>query len=263
MRSTVLEYEISKVVEMAKEGKRLDGRKPYEMRKVTIETGFAENAEGSARVRLGETEVLAGLKMATGTPYPDSPDEGSISIGAELLALSNPDFEIGPPSVNEVEIGRVIDRGIRESKAIDFNKLCIKEGELSWIGYIDLYAINGDGNIFDAGALAAVVCFMQGKIPKLDENNRIVKGEYSGKLDLKRIPILTTFVKVGGKILLDPTYIEEKAAEARFSVSTTEDNYMAAMQKGIGGSFRAEEVDEMIEKAFEVGKEVRAKISKL
>ncbi|MCX6801263.1 MAG: RNA-binding protein [Candidatus Diapherotrites archaeon] len=263
MRSTILEYEISKVVEMAKEGKRLDGRKADEMRKLTIETGFAGNAEGSARVRLGETEVVAGLKMLTGVPYPDSPNEGSISIGAELLPLANPDYESGPPSMVEVEIGRVVDRGIRESKAIDFSKLCIREGELSWIGFIDFYAINSDGNIFDAGAIAALLCFMQGKIPKLDEKDKIIKGEFTGKLELKRLPILTTFVKVGGTILLDPTYIEEKAAEARFSVSTTEDGFMAAMQKGIGGSFKAGEIDEMIEKAFEVGKGVRAKISKL
>jgi exosome complex component RRP42 len=263
MRSTVLEYEISKIVELAKEGKRLDGRAPYEMRELSIETDFAGNAEGSARVRLGKTEVVAGLKMLTGEPYPDSPNEGSISIGAELLPLAHSEYEAGPPSLDEVELGRVVDRGIRESKALDFEKLCIKEGELSWIAYIDLYAINSDGNIFDAGALAALVCFMQGKIPKLDEGSKIVKGEYAGELELRRQPILSTFVKIGGKIFLDPTYIEEKAAEARFSVSTTEDGYMAAMQKGIGGSFKASEIDEMIEKAFEVAKGVRAKISKL
>ena len=262
MRHTILDSDIAKIIELAKEGKRMDGRALDEMRELKIETNISENADGSARVILGSTEVIAGLKMLTGIPYPDSPNEGSISIGAELLPLSHGDYEVGPPSVTEVEIGRVVDRGIRESKSLDFEKLCIKQGELVWIGYMDFYAINADGNLFDAGAIACIVGFLQGKMPKLDDNNKIIKHEYSGKIELKRLPILTTFVKVGGKILLDPTYIEEKAAEARFSVSTTEDGYMAAMQKGAGGAFTLEETNEMIDLAFKIGKEVRKKVEK-
>ncbi len=262
MRSTVLDYDVSKIVELARQGKRIDGRALDQMREFSIQKNIAENAEGSALVTLGKTKVIAGLKMEVGTPYPDSPDKGSISIGAEALPLAHSEYESGRPSMSEIEIARVVDRGIRESKAIDFNGLCIKEGEAVWVGYLDFYVLNGDGNIFDAGAISALATFNNAKIPKLNENNKIVKHEYNGTIKLERLPVLTTFVKVGGKILLDPTYLEEKAAEARYSVSTTEDGYMAAMQKGIGGSFTVDEVNYMIEKGFEVGAEVRKKIIK-
>ena len=60
-----------------------------EMRELSIETGFAKNAEGSVIVTLGKTKVIGGLKMLVGEPYPDSQDEGSIAIGAETLPLGN------------------------------------------------------------------------------------------------------------------------------------------------------------------------------
>jgi len=262
MRQTVLENDVSKITELAKQGKRLDGRELDQMRDFTLELGLCENAEGSAKIRLGQTEVLAGIKMGVDKPYPDSPDEGAISVGAELLPLAHSEYEAGPPSFDEIEVARVVDRGIRESKAIDFASLCIKEGEAVWVAFMDFYAINADGNLFDAGSIAGLASFLSAKVPKLNDKNKIIKHEYSGKLSMKRMPLLTTFVKVGGKIMVDPTYVEEKAAEARFSVSTTEDGYMAAMQKGMGGSFNVEEVNYMIDKAFVIGAETRKKLIK-
>ena len=260
MRNTTLNYDVSKATELAREGKRIDGRALDEQRELTIETDFAKNAEGSTMVTLGKTKVMAGLKMGVGTPYPDSQDEGAISVGAEQLPLAHPDYESGRPSDNEVELARVVDRGLRESKAIDFKQLCIKKGEAVWVGYLDFYALNGDGNLFDSGSIAALVTFANAKMPKLDKDNRIIQKEYSGKIKLARFPLLTTFVKVGGKVLLDPTYIEEKAAEARFSVATSDDGFMTAMQKGVGGSFTLEEVNYMVDLAFKVADNTRKKL---
>jgi len=262
MRQTILENDLSKVVELAKQGKRLDGRAFDEMRDFTIELGKCENAEGSARIMLGQTELIAGIKMGVDKPYPDSPDEGAISVGAELIPLAHSEYESGPPSFDEIEVARVVDRGIRESKSIDFAKLCIKEGEAVWVAFMDFYPMNADGNLFDAGAIAGLAAFMSAKVPKLNDKNKIIKHEYEGKLELKRMPLLTSFVKVGGKIMVDATYVEEKAAEARFSVSTTEDGYMAAMQKGMGGSFSVDEINYMIDKAFVIGAETRKKLLK-
>jgi exosome complex component RRP42 len=262
MRTTVLEYDLSKIVELARQGKRLDGRALETPRDFTLEVDKYQNAEGSARILLGETEVIAGIKIAVDKPYPDNPDEGAISVGAELLPLAHSEYEAGPPSLDEIEVARVVDRGIRESKAIDFTKLCIKEGESCWIAFMDFYAINSAGNLFDAGSMAGLAAFMNAKIPKLDDKNKIIKHEYSGKIELKRMPLLTTFVKVGGKIMVDPTYLEEKASEARFSAATTEDGYLSAMQKG-PGIFTVEEVNYMIDLAFKVADERRKKILKV
>lgn len=263
MRVTVLENDISRIVELAKAGKRDDNRAFDEVRDFTLEVGKFENAESSAIVTLGDTKVVSGIKMEVGKPYPDSQDEGSISIGAELLPLSHSEYEMGQPTPDEIEVARVVDRAIRESKSVDLTSLCIKEGEASWTAYFDFYSINSNGNLFDAGSIAGLAAFLTAKIPKIDEKNKIIDHEYAGKIALKRHPLLTTFVKVGGKILVDPTYIEEKAAEARYSVGTTEDGLMCAMQKGMNGSFTVEEVNYIIDLAFKVGGTRRAKLMKI
>src|SRR3989338_6030949 len=98
------------VASLLAEGKRLDGRKPLEYRQpITIQYGFVRTAEGSAKVTIGETEVIAGVKMEIGEPYPDTPDQGTIIVGAELLPLSNPEFELGPPGIQAIELARVVD----------------------------------------------------------------------------------------------------------------------------------------------------------
>ena len=256
MISALWDLRVDKVVADLKEGKRIDGRKVDEIRKITITHGVSENADGSARVKLGLTDVIAGVKMVPGTPYPDMPDEGSISVGAELLPMADPEFEVGPPRDEAIELSRVVDRGIRESKAIDFKDLCITEGEKVWVGFVDIYIINNDGNLFDACGIAAMSSLLETKMPKF-EDGKIVKGEYSGKLKVRAKPILNTFAKIGNVVVADPILSEEKAMGARFSVTVTEDDNITAFQKGLAGSFKYEEINGAIDVAMRNSKQIR------
>ncbi len=256
MEKMIWDIEANKVTSLIKEGKRVDGRKLDERRKVTVLKNISDNADGSAKVTLGKTEVMAGVKMVLGTPYPDNPDKGTISVGVELLPLASPQFEVGPPRENAIEIARVVDRGIREGKAIDFKSLCVREGELVWIAFIDFYVTNYDGNAFDAGSIAALAALNETKIPKI-EDDKVVKHEYSGKLKLAKQPLLTTVSKIAGNLVLDPVLIEEKAQDARFSCAVSDDKTMCAFQKGFGGSFKVSEIDECIDLSFKSAKELR------
>src|SRR3989344_7494439 len=101
---------------MIERGKRLDHRPFDQYREMTIEAGIISSAEGSARVKLGNTEVIVGVKLGVGTPFPDTQDEGVLMVTAELLPLAHPDFESGPPGEDAIELARVVDRAIRESK---------------------------------------------------------------------------------------------------------------------------------------------------
>ena len=83
---------------------RSDNRKLDEYRKpITIETNISPKSEGSAKVTIGDTIVIAGIKMDIGEPFPDTQDQGNLMVNAELLPLSNPDFESGPPDVHSIE----------------------------------------------------------------------------------------------------------------------------------------------------------------
>jgi len=122
-----MEFQYQYLLDLVSKGKRPDGRKPDEYRDINIETGVIFKAEGSAKVSIGETQVLAGVKLGIGQPYPDKPDEGVLITGAEFSPVASPEFEAGPPDEDAIELARVVDRGIRESEAIDMKKLFIDE----------------------------------------------------------------------------------------------------------------------------------------
>lgn len=249
------------VIELLDKDIRLDKRKLHEYRKpIVIEYGISDKAaEGSARVKIGETEVVAGVKMEVGMPYPDNLDQGTIIVNVELLPLSDPDFETGPPSIEAIELARAgVDRGIRESGCIDFKKLCIKEGEKVWTILIDIYSINNDGNLADAIGLAALAALKDAKFPKYDiEKNKIDYKEKTKKLILKEFPIPVTVFKIKDKFIVDPILDEEYAADARLTIATVEDGRICALQKGGESFLTTEEIDKMIEIATEKSKELR------
>jgi exosome complex component RRP42 len=240
-------------------GIRYDGRKLDEMRKLTLEMGISKNAEGSARVLLGDTEVLAGVKMAVETPYPDTPANGNLMVNAELTPLSNPDFEAGPPSDEAVEVARIIDRGIRESKAIDMAKLCITPKEKVWSVMIDVVTVNTHGNLIDASAFAAIAAVSKARMPSYEDG--VVKyDKLTDKhlpLDLSNLPITITVCKIGKHILVDPLPDEEAASDARLSVAVIEDGSIVALQKGGESAVTAKEIDDMVSIAQVKAKELR------
>lgn len=227
-------------------GIRLDGRKLDEYRKVEVSHDVSENAEGSARVKIGDTEVIAGVKLEVGAPYPDSPNEGNIIVSGEFLSLANEDFESGPPSAESIELSRVVDRGIRESKAIDLKKLCIKEGEKVWMVLIDIYILNDAGNLQDASAMAALAALATAKIPSYnEETNKIDYKIRKEKLPLVKMPVECSLGKVGKHIIVDPLLEEEKLLDARLTVASI-GKTICALQKSGNGTLSIEEIEKML-----------------
>lgn len=236
---------------------RSDERKLTEYRKIKIEVNISKNAEGSAKVTMGDTEVIAGVKLDVGEPFPDSADDGILMVGAELLPLSSPEFESGPPGAKAIEVARIVDRGIRESGMIDIKKLCIRKGELVWLVFLDIYTINDDGNLIDAAALAAVVALQHTFFPKL-EKDKVVFGEKTKtKVPLTKIPLTVTLVKIGNKILIDPTEKEEKVADSRLTITISEDKQIHAIQKGGNKSISVEDFSTMVDIAMSKAEELK------
>jgi exosome complex component RRP42 len=246
--------------EALKKGVRLDGRKKEEYRNIEITTGVVATAEGSARVKCGDTEVIAGIKLEVGEPYPDSQDEGTMMVGSELLPLSNPEFESGPPGIDAIEVARVIDRGIREGKAIDTKKLCVRKGELVWTVMIDVLPLNHDGNLIDVGGLAALAAIKNTKMVEI-ENDKIVIGKRTNEsLPVVGMPIPVTVLKIGDNLIVDPTDEEEEVLDARLTVSILEDDTLCAMQKGGDASLTTKDINEMIDLAIKKSHEIRKKL---
>ena len=247
------------ILETLEKGMRLDGRKATELRKVKVETGISKNAEGSAKVMIGETEIIVGVKTGIETPYDDTPESGNLMVNAELLPLSNPEFESGPPSVDSIEIARVIDRGIREGNAIDVKKLCIKKGEKVWSVMIDIIPINDAGNIMDAASLGALAALKDAKFPEVNKDLEIdYKKRSKNKIPLKQEPLAVTVYKIGDHLIVDPTIQEQNSYDARLTTAFLPNGELVAMQKGGDAALTSEEIGKMIDVAQKAEKEMRA-----
>ena len=251
-----------------KEGRRFDGRKLLELNEISIEYGVSDKAEGSARVKLGKTEVIAGVKLAVSEPYPDSPDAGNLVVSGDLLPLASPRFELGPPGFNGIEGPRLIDRVLRESGFIDFEKLAIKKGEKVWTVYVDVYPINDDGSLIDAGTIACVAALRNATLPELTAELAIDYEKKSKKklpLNEKMLPLSFTFLKLGDALILHPTREEEEACEAKITLGASkhENELMInSCQKGWTMTLTLEEMKKIMDSLPEKYEEMHKKVNK-
>jgi exosome complex component RRP42 len=244
---------------MVAAGSREDGRDFNSFRNIHITTGLLENAEGSAQVQLGKTTILAGVKLQIEEPMDDTPLQGNLMMQAELLPLASELYETGPPSPDAIEFGRVVDRGIRHGKCIDMPSLFIEEGKV-WAVFVDLYVLNFDGNLFDAGTMAAMAALMNAKVPKV-ENGEAVRTERTQKLKIDNIVTSTTFAKIKDKIILDPNGDEEIAADCRLSIATDAE-MVRSMQKGKSGGIFKNEIEQMLGVSFNKHEELKDILTK-
>jgi exosome complex component RRP42 len=262
MAQVITKVKQKQIAQLIDKGKRLDGRGLTDYREIKIEPGIIERAEGSARVLLGKTEVVVGIKVEMGEPFSDTPNEGVLTVNAELVPLASPRFEPGPPDESSIELARIVDRGIRESKAIDTGKLCIEPGKKVFVVFVDVYVLNHDGNLIDASALAAMAALLNTKMGKYEVEDGEVKMKPGyEQLPLKKHPITVTCAKIGGRIVVDPWLDEEQVMDARISIAFDDDDNICAIQKGGTGYFEPKELFEAARIAKEKAKEMRKKLN--
>ena len=235
-------------------GEREDMRAFDQYREIKIETNVIDKAEGSSRVQLGDTHLVVGVKIQTGTPFPDTPDQGVIITNLELIPLASPVFEAGPPREDAIELARVVDRGIRESQAIDLSKLCITPGEKVWMVFIDVHVLDDGGNIMDAASLGATAALLTAKLP----NSRFGLGEDS-PVPMRDVPVAVTAVEIGGTIMLDPSQNEQSIAGTRLTVTSNQNGDVSAMQKSGVHPLTTEQINYIVDIAIEKAKEIREK----
>ncbi len=251
----------ARMAELLAKGKRLDGRALDEHRPIKIQTGIIPKANGSAMVTLGSTQVIAGVKVATGTPFPDTPDKGLLVVNAELLPLSSPYAEPGPPSEEAIELARVVDRGVRESEMVDMTKLCLVPGKTVVSVFVDVNIMNVDGNLFDATSYAVVSALRTAKMKKyVVKDEKVEAKDEMVPVPAARIPVSVTLARMGDALLVDPDTEEEGAMDMRITITTDDDERICASQKGEASTISPAQVLQAADTAIRVGREIRKAI---
>ncbi|XP_060216060.1 exosome complex component RRP45A-like [Lycium barbarum] len=227
-----------KFIESALESElRIDGRRPFDYRTLNIK--FARE-DGSSEVQLGQTHVMSFVTSQLVQPYRDRPNEGTLSVFTEFSPMADPSFEVGRPSESAVELGRIIDRGLRESRAVDTESLCVVAGKWIWSIRIDLHILDNGGNLVDAANIAALAALSTFRRPECtlggDDGQEVIVHPPEVReplpLTIHHLPIAVTFAFIGDEnMVIDPTHYEEAVMGGRMSVTLNANGDVCAIQK--------------------------------
>ncbi|KAL0906366.1 hypothetical protein M5K25_024856 [Dendrobium thyrsiflorum] len=220
---------------------RVDGRSPVDYRQLTIKFG---REDGSSEVQLGETHVIGFVSGQIIQPYRDRPNEGTLAIFTEFSPMADPAFEPGRPGEFAIELGRLIDRGLRESRAVDMESLCIVAGKLVWAIRVDLHILDNGGNLIDTANIAALAALLTYRKPECTlggENGQDVvvhDPEVREPLPLiiHHMPVAVTFAffNEGDAMVIDPTHKEEAIMGGRMTATLNSNGDVCAVQKAGG-----------------------------
>ncbi len=255
------------MVKLFKRGERIDGRKFEDYRKINIVVNPIPKAEGSALVRIGNTAIMTGIKLEVGTPYSDQPNEGVLQVHAEFVPLASPTFEPGPPDEDAIEAARVIDRSLREPRAIKLEELAIIPGKKVWIIFNDLYLLDHGGNIVDAGMLSTMLALNMARVPKVrveNEDQIVIERLIREKpLPISLNVVTVTIGVFEGQLLVDPCLDEELIIDSKITISIDEKKRIVGLQKmGIKG-IKSQLFEEVLELALKKADELHELIRKV
>ncbi|KAK3009467.1 hypothetical protein RJ639_013413, partial [Escallonia herrerae] len=220
---------------------RVDGRRPLDYRRLIIKFG---REDGLSEVQLGHTHVMGYVTSQLVQPYRDRPNEGTLAIFTEFSPMADPSFEAGRPGESAVELGRIIDRGLRESRAVDTESLCVVAGKFVWAIRIDLHILDNGGNLVDAANIAALAALSTFRRPECslggeDGQEVIVHPPETREplpLIIHHLPIAVTFAFLGKEniVVVDPTHYEEAVMGGRMTATVNTNGDVCAIQKAGG-----------------------------
>ncbi|XP_071902060.1 exosome complex component RRP45A-like isoform X2 [Coffea arabica] len=221
---------------------RIDGRRPFDYRELTVKFG---REDGSSEVQLGLTHVMGFVSSQLVQPYRDRPNEGTLSVYTEFSPMADPSFEAGRPTESAVELGRVIDRGLRESRAVDTESLCVVSGKFVWSIRIDLHILDNGGNLVDAANIAALAALLTFRRPECS-----LGGEDGQE------------VIVHPPEVIDPTHFEEGVMGGRLTATLNANGDVCAIQKAGGDGVMQSVIMQCLRVASVKAADITAKIRK-
>ncbi|XP_058093468.1 uncharacterized protein LOC131239662 isoform X1 [Magnolia sinica] len=246
---------------------RTDGRKRLHYRPISVETGVIPQANGSARVRMGATDVIVSVKAELGKPSMLQPDKGKVAIFVDCSPTAAPMFEGRGGEELAAELSVSLQRCLLGGKSgtgagIDLSSLKVVEGKLCWDVYIDGLVVSSDGNLLDALGTAIKAALSNTGIPKvevaqanasMDEQPEVdISDEEFLQFDTSGVPVIITLTKVGRHYIVDATSEEESQMNSAVSVSINRHGHVCGLTKRGGAGLDLSVVLDMVSVAKHV-----------
>lgn len=235
---------------------RADGRTPDQLRKVTIERGWSDHAEGSALITFGGTKVLCTASFTSGVPrWKVGKGEGWVTAEYAMLprathTRNDREAVKGKIGGRTHEISRLIGRSLRA--IVDVREL----GENTIV--IDCDVLQADGGTRTAAITGAYVALVDAI--NWAKENKLVPAK------AKPLTGSVAAISVGiidGEPMLDLAYVEDVRAHTDMNVVVTGDGKFVEVQGTAEGvPFDRDELNALLDIALKGTGEL-AKIQQL
>jgi ribonuclease PH len=223
---------------------RADGRLASELRPVTIERGWSEQAEGSALISFGNTKVLCTASFTPGVPrWLTGKGRGWVTAEYGMLPRSTNDRMDRESVKGKIggrthEISRLIGRSLRG--IIDLNQL----GENTVV--IDCDVLQADGGTRTAAITGAYVALADA-ITWAIENGHVTQNAAPLRDSVAAISVGI----VEGTPLLDLAYVEDVSADTDMNVVVTgRGSFVEVQGTAEGTPFERAELDRLLDLAL-------------
>lgn len=200
---------------------RIDGRKPGELRPVTIEVGFLDHAEGSCLISFGKTRVLCAASVENRQPgFLRDTNSGWVTAEYSMLprathTRNQREVERGRPGGRTQEIQRLIGRSLRG--VVNMELLGPRTVT------IDCDVLQADGGTRTASITGGYVA-LRLALDKLTAANTISPSVIQSPVAAVSVAV------VEGVALLDVCYEEDSSAEVDMNVVMTGSNDLIEVQ---------------------------------
>lgn len=241
---------------------RNDGRQRCEYRSIEIETKLMPQTHGSSRLRIGNTDVLVGVKVELDTPHADKPNEGKLEFFVDCSATATPAFEGKGGDDLATEISNILTIAYQTRNAFDLRTLCILPNKKCWKIFIDVLILQCGGNLFDTVGAAVKGALYSTKIPKItaatldggEPDIQLSDDLYDCiQLDTSNYPVIVTLCKIGDNYIVDPTSEEEVCSASSIVMSVLPNGKISSVIKLGYGSIQPNTFKKMLKTGQNVG----------
>jgi len=243
---------------------RVDGRHLQKQRKLQLT--FATNY---VTAHIGKTKVMAVVSHEMTKPYIDKPAQGFLTFQAHAKMNMTTDKEL------EDRLTIMLERSIKESRALDVECLCVLSGEKVWSLRVDVIVLDNFGNVLDAASIASITALHYYRLPSVNVTGskvivHSVEAVAPVKLPMLHMPICCTIGLIADPNpesntiynILDPSLTEELVLTSTITFCTNKDGHLCAIEKNGGVPLKVEEVMELFSQARKQVEEVTKIIRK-
>ncbi|EFP09439.1 hypothetical protein GCK72_009823 [Caenorhabditis remanei] len=255
------------ILEALRSGKRFDFRSLEEFRDVKLVVG---SEVGTAICTIGNTKVMAAVSAQIAEPSSMRPNKGVINIDVDLSPMANVANEHDRLGSKGMELIRLLELIIRDSRCIDVESLCIRAGSEIWKVRVDVRILDEDGSLLDCACLAAITALQHFKRPNvsLEAHHTLIYSEYEKApvpLNIYHMPICTTIglLDKGQMVVIDPTEKEAACLDGSIVVACNKRREVCALHQSTNLVLTTKQIERCVKLAMARAEALTAVVSSI